>query len=88
MRSLLPSAAMRPDGDCVGSCLGLYNYIKDNYPKIKTVDVYLEPVNDKYSFIQGVDKIRHTCGEDTCYDLFIALIMETWTAWNRGNLVS
>lgn len=73
VQSVAIGGHVRPDGDCVGSCLGLYNYIKDNYPKIKTVDVYLEPVNDKYSFIQGTDHIRHTCGEDTCYDLFIAL---------------
>ena len=23
---------IRPDGDCVGSTLGLYNYITENYP--------------------------------------------------------
>ena len=23
---------IRPDGDCSGSSLGLYNYILDNYP--------------------------------------------------------
>ena len=34
----------RPDGDCVGSCMGLYNYIRENYPDI-SVDVYLEPVS-------------------------------------------
>ena len=22
---------IRPDGDCVGSCMGLYHYIRDNY---------------------------------------------------------
>ena len=22
---------VRPDGDCVGSCMGLYQYIKENY---------------------------------------------------------
>lgn len=25
---------VRPDGDCIGSALGLYNYIRDNYPAI------------------------------------------------------
>lgn len=34
---------IRPDGDCTGSCLGVYNYISKNYPDIKA-DVYLEPV--------------------------------------------
>ena len=24
---------VRPDGDCVGSTLAVYNYIKDNYPE-------------------------------------------------------
>ena len=32
---------VRPDGDCVGSCLGLYQYIKENYEEIQA-DVYLE----------------------------------------------
>ena len=30
-----------PDGDCTGSCMGLYLYIQENYPG-KQVDVYLE----------------------------------------------
>ena len=33
---------IRPDGDCVGSCLGLYNYIQDNYDA--EVTVYLEKI--------------------------------------------
>ena len=24
----------RPDGDCIGSCMGMYRYIKNNYPEI------------------------------------------------------
>ncbi len=24
---------IRPDGDCVGSCTGMYNYIMVNYPE-------------------------------------------------------
>ena len=32
---------VRPDGDCVGSCLAVCNYITEQYPE-KTVDVYLE----------------------------------------------
>ena len=27
------SGHIRPDGDCVGSCLAVYNYICDNYSK-------------------------------------------------------
>ena len=32
---------VRPDGDCVGSCMGMYLYLKKHYPQIQ-VDVYLE----------------------------------------------
>ena len=32
---------VRPDGDCVGSCMGLYLYLKENHPEL-SVDVYLE----------------------------------------------
>lgn len=28
---------IRPDGDCIGSCMGLYNYIRENYPDRKSV---------------------------------------------------
>jgi len=36
---------VRPDGDCVGSTLAVYNYIRDNYPDVD-VRVYLEPIPD------------------------------------------
>ena len=29
---------VRPDGDCVGSCLGLYSYAKEQFPD-KQIDV-------------------------------------------------
>ena len=32
---------VRPDGDCVGSCMALYLYIKKWYPEIKA-EIYLE----------------------------------------------
>ena len=41
---------VRPDGDCVGSCLGLYQYIKENYEEIQA-DVYLEDIPDSFQFI-------------------------------------
>ena len=63
---------VRPDGDCVGSWMGLYQYIKENYAD-KTVDVYLEEIPEKFSFLKGTDKIRHEISEDQIYDLFICL---------------
>lgn len=62
---------LRPDGDCVGSCLGVYNYIFDNYPD-KTVDIYLDEFKQEFSFLRGADKILHQ-KQERVYDLCISL---------------
>lgn len=62
----------RPDGDCVGSCMGLYNYIIKNYPD-KQVDVYLEPIADSYKMVKRTDEIKQPGGDEKVYDLFISL---------------
>ena len=49
---------VRPDGDCVGSCLGLKNYLKNKYPQI-AVQVYLEPFSDCFGFLNGAEEISH-----------------------------
>ena len=41
---------VKPDGDCIGSCLGLYNYIRDNMSD-KTVKVYLQPISRIYATV-------------------------------------
>lgn len=63
---------IRPDGDCVGSCMGLYQYIRDNYNH-KRVDVYLEEIPEVFRFIKATDDIKHEISEDMNYDLFICL---------------
>ncbi len=65
---------VRPDGDCVGSCLAVYNYIRDNYPDIMA-DVYLEPIPEKFRFLKNSEKIQSISKADDKleYDLFIAL---------------
>lgn len=62
---------IRPDGDCVGSCLGLYTYLKRNYDI--EVDLYLEPIPDSFSFLKYSDEIQHEYVEGRQYDLFIVL---------------
>ena len=63
---------VRPDGDCVGSCMGLYLYLKDEYPQIST-DVYLEEVPEAYRMIKGTDKVKSQIADGDIYDLFICL---------------
>lgn len=62
---------IRPDGDCVGSCTGLYQYIKEMYEDI-SVDLYLESFPEVFKFIEATKEISHEVKEET-YDLFIAL---------------
>lgn len=63
---------VRPDGDCVGSCMGLYHYLREQYPDIVT-DVYLEEVPDAYSMIKGTDEVKTQIDDSAVYDLFICL---------------
>lgn len=63
---------IRPDGDCVGSTMGLYLYVKKYYPE-KEITVYLEEIPDTLNFMQETDKIKHTADDDKVYDLFVAL---------------
>ena len=63
---------VRPDGDCVGSCMGLYQYINAVYPDVQ-VDVYLEVVPSSFYMFDVVNEILHEVNEDKMYDLFISL---------------
>ena len=63
---------IRPDGDSVGSTLGLYGYLKKNFPEIE-VDVCLEPPTEKMNFVPSIDVIRTDYPEHEPYDLMICL---------------
>ena len=64
------SGHVRPDGDCAGSCLATYNYIKEYFPHI-AVDLYLEEIPAVFSFLQRSEEILHESPEHEPYDLFI-----------------
>lgn len=63
---------VRPDGDCMGSCMSLYNYLKKNRPDIQ-VKVYLEFVDKKFNIIENTEQIITDGYDGTVYDLFISL---------------
>lgn len=63
---------VRPDGDCVGSVMGLYLYLQEQYPELK-VDVYLEDIAERFRFIQKTDVILNEIDESKVYDLFICM---------------
>ena len=63
---------VNPDGDCVGSTLGMYLYLKENYPEI-SADLYLESVQPEFMFLTDIQEYKNTCEEQKEYDLFIIL---------------
>lgn len=62
----------RPDGDCIGSCLALYNYIEDNYLN-KKVRVYLESAPLSFSYLSGFENICVDSEESETYEVFISM---------------
>ena len=63
---------VKPDGDCVGSTLAVYNYLKTYYPELE-VTLYLEPIPNIFKFLSRSAEIVHDCSEEKVYDLFIAM---------------
>ena len=72
VRTAAVAGHVNPDGDCVGSCLGVYNYIRDNYPETD-VDVYLEQPRQVFRFMNGFDSIHTSLIPGKKYDLLILL---------------
>lgn len=63
---------IHPDGDCVGSCLGLYNYLETNYPELET-DIYLDHPAEKFNYLKNFSCIMTQAGDEKSYDICISL---------------
>ena len=66
---------IRPDGDCVGSCLGLFLYLKKLFPE-KEVEIFLERPAAVFSCIRGFEQItvlEKETPERKPFDLFFAV---------------
>lgn len=65
------SGHVRPDGDCVGSTMGLWQFLTKRFPE-KRVEVRLEKPADIYDFIPGVSEIVNH-DEDMVYDVYFVV---------------
>lgn len=63
---------VRPDGDCTGATLGLYNYLQENMPELK-VDIYLEALEPRFNFLKNSECIKNESDKNAVYDVFIVL---------------
>ena len=62
---------IHPDGDCIGSGFGLYNYIVKNFDC--AVDIYVEEVPSCFSLIANTDKVNSDYPDVEPYDVFISI---------------
>ena len=74
-KNIAISGHIRPDGDCIGACLGLYQYLQKNMNTDgqKEITVYLDPISDAFLFLKGASEIKTEREINKVYDLFIAL---------------
>lgn len=72
VKSAAIAGHIRPDGDAIGSCLGLYLYLKENYPQIET-RVYLEETPNAYRDVYGIAEICHDIDQMGQPELFFSL---------------
>lgn len=63
---------IRPDGDCVGSVMSLYLYLKKEMPEAQ-IDAYLDKPADIFGCIEHIEDIKSEYNTDMIYDVFVAL---------------
>lgn len=66
------SGHIRPDGDCVGSCMGLYLYLEKEIPEAE-IRIFLEKPSEVFSCISHIEDVDSTFGEQEPFDVFFAL---------------
>lgn len=72
VHSVIILGHVKPDGDCVGSCLGLYHYLKDNMPWLEP-GICLQKFSDSFLSLPEADRIllMETMNLDQSFDLCI-----------------
>ena len=71
-KSIGISGHIRPDGDCVGSCLGMYLFLKKTLPEDVVIDIILEQPPEIFACLSGYDCIK-PYPRRQAYDVFIAI---------------
>lgn len=72
IKSVAVSGHIRPDGDCVGSTMAVYLYLRKNMPDIDT-HIYLEKPADIFDVIKDIDKIEPAEDVNREFDAFICI---------------
>lgn len=70
VKTMAIAGHIRPDGDCVGSCMALYAYIKKWFPEIRA-DIYLETPRPVFGYLAYMDEVKSEASGEKEYDLFV-----------------
>lgn len=71
-KTIAISGHVRPDGDCVGSVMGLYLYLQKEMPEAQ-IDVYLDKPADIFNCISQIADIKSGFNSNQAYDVFVVL---------------
>ena len=63
---------IRPDGDCVGSVMGLYLYLKKEMPEAE-IDIYLNKPRTIFNCIAHIEDIKSDFNVNKVYEAFLVL---------------
>lgn len=78
-KSIAIAGHVNPDGDCIGSCMGMYLYLQEKFPQVQA-DVYLGDMRPVFGFIKDIDKVRHEISNNQIeYDLVMLFDVSTKT---------
>lgn len=69
--SFLIAGHLRPDGDCLGSCLGLYELLRNMGKEVRFYTA--GPVPDVFAYLPNIDKVETTEPRDWARDVTIAV---------------
>lgn len=68
---ILIAGHVRPDGDCVGSCVAASRYLRNIFPD-KCIQVYLETLPERFAFLAEGEMVTNHVA-DASYDLCIVM---------------
>ena len=71
-KSIAVSGHSRPDGDCVGSVMGLYLYLQKEMPEAQ-IDAYLDKPGEIFNCISHIEDIKSEFNTEKVYDVFVVL---------------
>ena len=70
--SIAIAGHVRPDGDCIGSCMALYQYIKKEYPN-KNTQVYFVNVPESFHYLFEEEEMNIGFGNMEQAELFFSV---------------